>query len=356
MNALPCSIVDAHMHQWNPLATPHAAAGLIRLLGRRPRLLHAVARALQSRANLESLGRIEHFLAPYLPADHAADFGAWPVDTVVHVEAGWHALSNLALVDETRWIAQLPFGQGGPQLGALVVNADPRKLDFANALIEHLQACAKVRGVRRMAAFHADRGIKRWATQPHLYLDQRFQAGYARLAELGLSFDAWVYSTQLPELSALAARFPEVRLVLNHLGTPAGVFGPVGRHTGRSAGERGDIFKRWQDDIAELGQYRHVHAKLSGLLMPVLGHAFHRRGEKAGVAQLQDLLGPFVEHALAVFGSQRLMFASNFPMDSVSANLADIIEAKRRLLAGHGEATLRAVFRDNAVRFYRLGE
>ncbi|MCY1400586.1 Amidohydrolase [compost metagenome] len=354
MNSLSFAIVDPHIHQWDPYTTPHRAGLAVRLLGRHPRLLERVVRATQPRATLDTVGLTDHVLAPYRPENYAADCSAYSVEAVVHIEAGWHQHRDFGVVGETRWVAGLPFGADKPRLGAIIGTADPTAACFDQVLAEHRKVSPLFRGIRRMAAHHDDPGVHDWSRRPGLYRDPAFQRGYARLAEHGLSFDAWAYSTQLPDVIQLAKNFPEVPLVIDHLATPVGMFGPVGRFTGRSVGERSDIYARWKDDLAELAQHRHVHGKISGLLMPVLGHAFHRRRELAGVETIAELVSPCIEHAIRVFGPERLMFASNFPMDKVTARLSDIIEANLRVVAPYGMGALKAIFRDNAVRFYGM--
>lgn len=354
MGLLNFPVVDPHIHQWDPYHTPHEAALVVRALGRYPRLLEQVARRLVPAPTLASLGLTDYVLAPYLPADYALDCGPFAVESVVHVEATWHHRKGLAVVEETRWLAGLPFGHGRPRLGAIVGNADPTRGDFDKVLSAHRAASPLFRGIRRMAAHHPDRGVHAYCRRPGLYRDSAFLKRFGLLARHGLRFDAWAYSVQLPEVTALAARFPEVPMVIDHLATPVGVFGPVGRFTGATARARAGIFSQWQHDIAALAALPHVHAKISGLLMPVLGHDFHQTRELAGTDMIVNLLSPFIGHALKVFGPGRLLFASNFPMDKVSARLPDIIEAYARMLAPEGPEVLRAVFRDNALRFYDI--
>jgi predicted TIM-barrel fold metal-dependent hydrolase len=103
-----------------------------------------------------------------------------------------------------------------------------------------------------------------------------------------------------------------------------------------------------------LAQHPNVHVKLSGLMMPVLGFGFHTRREPPGVSELVDKLGPLVEHALTAFSPARCFFASNFPIDKVSAPWRTLLQAMAQLLASQDPATQRAIFHDNAARFYNL--
>jgi predicted TIM-barrel fold metal-dependent hydrolase len=354
MSLLPFPLIDPHIHQWDPAHTPHKAGLAVQLLGRYPRILDAVARATQPKAILQSLGLTDYALAPYLPQNYALDVAPYQVDAVVHVEADWHHQHGVEVVEETRWLMGLPFGHPLPRLGGIVAKANPLHPSFEQVLRAHRDASPLFRGIRYMGSFHPDPDVKKWCPQANTYSNPIFRKRFALLAKYGLSFDAWAYSLQLPEVIALAKAHPEVPLVIDHLATPVGLFGPIGRETGRTVADRAAIFSRWQNDIAQLAELPHVHAKVSGLLMPVLGHDFHLRGQKASMPEIVERLSPMVDHAVKVFGVERLMFASNFPMDKVTASLPDIITATAQMIAPHGEAALKAVFRDNALRFYRL--
>lgn len=319
--------------------------------------MHTAARIGTSAATRASIGRFDHVLAPYLPADYAGDVRPFAVDGVVHVEAGWHGRGAFGTVGETRWVARLPLdGVTGPRLLGIVAGADLTARDAGAVLDAHREASPLVRGVRMIAAHHPDAGIRNWARQPHLYTRPRFLDGFEQLAARDLRFDAWVYSHQLPEVTALARRFPEVSIVVCHLGTPTGVYGAgTGRRTGRTEQDRRAILSRWHDDLAEVAALPNVYAKLSGLLMPVLGHQEATKREQASAEQLTNRTRPLLEHALDVFGPTRLMFASNFPMDKVTARLPDIIDGFASVVATRGEPALRAVFRDTALGFYGIG-
>jgi predicted TIM-barrel fold metal-dependent hydrolase len=349
-------IIDAHMHQWDPRSTPREATPLVRLLGRWPGAMHTVARIATSAATRDGVGRFDHVLAPYLPTDYASDVWPYAVEGVIHVEAGWRGRGAFGAVDETRWIARLPLdGTTGPRLLGIVAGADLTARNAGAVLDAHREASHLVRGVRMIGAHHADAGIRNWARQGQLYARPRFLRGFEQLAARGLRFDAWVYSNQLSEVASLARRFPEVPVVVCHLGTPAGVYGAVGRHTGRTAEERRAILSRWRDVLGEVAALPNVYAKVSGLLMPVLGHQEARRREHVSAEKVARRAQPLLEHALDIFGPARLMFASNFPMDKVTARLPDIVGGFAAVVASRGEAAVRAVFRDTALEFYGIG-
>jgi L-fuconolactonase len=354
MQQLDFSIIDAHIHQWDPYSTPHAAATAVKLLGKHPKLLDRMMRMLKPNDLIETLGLTQHVTSPYLPSDYKADLGRYAVEQVVHVEASWHDYKGKGVIGETEFISKLPFAQEGLKLGAIVGTADPRDSSFKKILKLHQKASPKFRGIRKMAAVHEDRQIHAWADEPHLYSNKKFMKGFEALAAMDLSFDAWVYSTQLPDLIKLAKAFPETSIVLDHFGTPAGLFGPVGAHTGITQTARENILFRWQDDIAELSRCPNVYTKMSGLFMPILGHGFHKKRRLAGKDEVFDLAYPMIHHVLNCFGKYRVIFASNFPMDSVSTSLVNIIDAFSDAVAAYDPDALLHVFRHNAKQFYRM--
>lgn len=354
MTRLDFAIIDPHIHQWDPYHTPHSAALLVKALGKYPRVMDRMVRLVKPKPLLDSLGLTEYALNPYLPEHYQADTSPFSVESVVHVEANWHHHKGFGVVEETDWIQQLDFKAQGLKLGAIVATADPRDRKFKDILKAHQQASPIFRGIRKMAAWHQDSGVYRWCDQPHLYQNKSFLKGFEQLAKLDLSFDAWGYSTQLAEITSLAKQFPETRIVLDHLATPVGLFGAVGKKTGMTQLQRDVIFKQWQQDLARLAEQKNVHAKISGLMMPVLGHLFYQQDRTASIAEMVNLLTPMIQHAIAVFGTERIMFASNFPMDKPNARLNDLIHAYIQMLSPYGDQALHAMFRKNAANFYQL--
>src|SRR5262249_43929417 len=119
----------------------------------------------------------------------------------------------------------------------------------------------RFRGIRFITASHPDQAA--WGSAiirpARLLMDPKVREGFAQLAPLGLSFDAWMYHTQLGELVDLARAFPQTRIVLDHVGGPIGL--------GPHAGKRDDVFATWSAMIRELAACPNVHIKLGGLGM-----------------------------------------------------------------------------------------
>lgn len=344
-------IIDAHIHQWDPFTNPRDFSGTAKLMRALPLPLGLAVR-LAPRRDREFVGEPSAYMGPYLPADYRADADGLPVESVVHIEVEWTGPK----AEETRWVTALPFGVDTPALAAVSGGGSPADPGFPELLEAHLSASPLVRGIRSMVAHHPDTGIRSFAPGPNTLRSREFLDGFAALAERGLAFEAWVYSHQIPEVTALAQRYPEATIILNHLGTPAGLFGPVGKHTGRDAEARTGILERWRTDLAELAGCPQVVAKVSGLMMPILGHPVPRHGIPTPVPELVDRIGPLLRHAADTFGADRLIWGSNFPVDRPITSITGSANAVAAVLADHlgDSAPLAKVFRTNAQRVYRL--
>lgn len=355
MDLTGTTVVDAHIHQWDPLTTPRTFSRLAKLFRAVPVPLD-LAKRLAPRREREFVGDPAPFVHPYLPRDYRADAGDVPVEAVVHIEAEWTPSGPLGLAAETQWVASLPFGVDTPALGAIVGAADPAAPGFAALLDAHLAASPGFRGIRTRIEFHPDTAVRALCTSPGAVTSPAFLDGFAALAERGLEFEAWVYSGQLAEVAALAERYPETTIVLNHLGTPAGIFGAVGRDTGRNPGQRRELFVRWRDDIAALATHSNVVSKVSGLMMPILGHPVPPRGEPTPVPVLLDRIAPLLGHALDAFGTDRLVWGSNFPVDKPITSIPNAVTAVATALADHGadDKATEKIFRRNAQRVYGI--
>jgi predicted TIM-barrel fold metal-dependent hydrolase len=181
---------------------------------------------------------------------------------------------------------------------------------------------------------------------PELLAESKFREGFARLAPLGLSFDAWLYHTQLPELTDLVRAFPETTFVLDHL---SGVLG-----IGPYAGKREESFKAWARDLRELARHPNVNLKVGGMGMHIFGLGFHERELPPSSEDLAGEWLPYVETSIEAFGADRCMFESNFPVDKTAYGYAVMWNAFKRLAARGSESEKAALLRETAIRVYRL--
>ncbi|MEL6343954.1 MAG: amidohydrolase family protein [Myxococcota bacterium] len=343
------SIFDPHVHLWMPRSTPRTVTPLVKLFGWSRPIMDLAARLLFPRDALDFVGRIDYVTADYLPADYLRDAAGLDILGVVHVEASWNARHPMGMADETRWLEGLA---GGDVIRAIVGAADLASPDLDALLDAHARTSDRFVGVRDKLACSPRRGLMDWTRSPNALTDPAWQEGYGRLGARGLSFDAWMYSPQLKDFTAVAAAHPQTRVVLDHVGTPPGLGGAYG---GLSDSERADITARWRDDLAALAELSQVHLKLSGLTMPIAGWGLHEQ-PPITAAQLAERLGPHIRYALDLFGPERCMFASNFPMDKVSVPLTTLFAAFDSIVADRSEEARQQLFSGTAQRFYRQGD
>jgi L-fuconolactonase len=323
--ALP--ICDPHHHLWDRHGNRYLLDELLADTGQ--------ADAQGARHNVRSTVFVE--CASMVRAD-----GPGPLRPVGETEFvnGVAAMSASGAYGDTRVAAGIvSFADLG--LGAAV----------REVLEAHIGAArGRFRGIRHTAGWHASEQIRNSHSNPieHLLLDTTFREGFAQLAPLGLSFDAWLFHPQIPELTDLARAFPDTPIVLDHFGGPLGI-GPY-------AGRPDAVYADWKRDIDELARCPNVVAKLGGLAMPINGFDWHKREPRPSSQQLADATARYVLHTIERFSPQRCMFESNFPVDKVSCSYLVLWNSFKRLAAGFSASEKAALFHDTAARVYRLGD
>jgi L-fuconolactonase len=237
-------------------------------------------------------------------------------------------------------VAEAIVGHADLALGASVREVLEAQLALAGG---------RFRGIRHGLAADPDDAISRFAPRLvplHLARDPKFREGFAQLAPLGLSFEAWQYHPQLPDTIDLARAFPDTTIILDHVG---GVLG-VGPYRGR----RQEILAGWRRDIAELAKCPNVSVKLGGVGMTSFGFEFHERDVPPSSEDLAAAWRQYVEPCIEAFGAERCMFESNFPPDKQSGGYTDLWNAFKRITAGASAAEKAALYGGTAARVYRL--
>ena len=292
-------IVDAHHHFWEPRRNFH------------PWLSGAESIPFR-------YGDYSAIKGDYLPEHYLADAAGHEVVQTVYVETEWDPRDPLG---ETRYVHDLARRHGAPH--AVVAQA---WLDAADAaeLLAGQAAFERVRSVR-----HKPGGPARpeeVGSQRTLMSDDRWRQGYAELQRHGLHFDLQTPWWNLDEACRLARDFPATQLILNHTGLPSD----------RSAAG----LAAWRAALARLAEWPNVALKISGL--GLAGHPW-RADDNAWI----------VREAIAVFGPERAMFASNFPVDRLCGSYDAIIGGFKRLVADLPSTAQRQLFHDTAQRLYR---
>ena len=219
----------------------------------------------------------------------------------------------------------------------------------APVLEAHLAASPnRFRGIRHSASWHMDDRIRNShsGAPEGLLLNTTFREGFALLQKYNLSFDSWLYHTQVHELTNLAQAFPETLIILDHIGGPLGI-GPY-------QGKRDAVFIEWRNAISKLSRCPNVVVKLGGLAMAVNGFEWHKQQKPPTSAELASAQKPYYLHCLDAFGTERCMFESNFPVDRISCSYNILWNSFKRITQNFSTSEKAALYHDNAVRVYRL--
>jgi predicted TIM-barrel fold metal-dependent hydrolase len=232
----------------------------------------------------------------------------------------------------------------------IVGHADLRLGSRVRPVLEaHIRAGGgRFRGIRHITAWDADPTLMNpaYAPPPGLMADTTFRQGFAHLAPLDLTFDAWLYHPQIDELTALADAFPDTRICLNHVGGPLGI--------GAYAGKRDAMLAKWSTSMRALTQCPNVFVKLGGMAMRIAGLDFHEKGDPPSSETLAAAWKPYVETCIEAFGAWRCMFESNFPVDKGSYGYAPFWNACKILARGASAGEKTDLFSASAAQFYRL--
>jgi predicted TIM-barrel fold metal-dependent hydrolase len=256
----------------------------------------------------------------YLPADYLRDAAGHEVVGTVHVETEWDPADP---VGETRWLQEIIEETGFPS--AIVAQAHLDRPDVEAVLAAHCRY-PRVCGIRHKPSAAAS-PAEVVAGAPGSMGDAPWRRGYARLQEHGLSFDLQAPWWHLGEAAGLARDFPKTQMILNHTGLPAD------RSPQGIAG--------WREAMRRLAAEPNVAVKISGLGQP-------------GQPWTVESNGPIVRETIGIFGVDRCMFASNFPVDGLCAGLATILSGFKEIVRDFPRADRLKLFCDNARRIYRI--
>lgn len=293
----PLKVVDPHIHLWD-LST-----------GLYPSLETPSTGLIGSNAPIARSYLLDEF--------RAEGGSAVEVIKAVHVEA-----FPTDAVAETRTIQAV--ADASPIPLAIVANADLSAPDV-DALLEQHVASPVLRGIRQV--------LNRHPVPLYNYVERDFmhepawQQGFKLLSRFGLSFDMQLYPHQFDEAAAVAAANPDTPIIVNHAGMWA---------DRDLAG-----WRAWRDGLRELAPQPNVCIKISGLGM--FDHRF-----------TTDSLRPLVLETIDAFGTDRAMFASNFPVDKLFSGYPTLWSAYATIVAGCSESEQAALFRSNAERVYHL--
>lgn len=284
-------IIDTHLHIWDP-----------------------------RRLNYSWQKGNELFDKPYLVDDYRRDCGSVEVEAMVFLECyadfdakGGQYIEEIEFVEDE--------AKRDPRIAAIVPMAPlERGKAVAPMLDEIVTRFPKVRGIRRIVEFDDDpRGLT---------LSPDFIDGVNALEAYGLHFEINVNHTQMDFVLEFVKHIPNVPMILDHCGKPGIEEGALGQY---------------RQQIAELARHPNVVCKLSDL--PVEAHWQN---------WTEDDLRPFIDATLEAFDVDRTIYAGDWPVCLQATTIERWVAVLDRALAGLSLEDQRKIYRDNAIRFYRL--
>ena len=266
------------------------------------------------------LGDYASLKRDYLPPDYRHDAAGHKVVKTVHVEAECRRDQQVA---ETRWLTEINARHGMPN--AIVAHAWFHTSN-AEEILAQQKSFSLVRGIRSKPVTSSRPG-ESVAGAPGSMQDPKWLAGLRLLEKYALTWDLRVPTWHLEEAAQVARANPGISIVLNHTGFPW---------------ERSDAgLALWRRGMKALAACEQVCCKLSCLCLQegAWGYEDNRR---------------IVLEAIDIFGIERCLFASNFPVDGLRVSYDRMFQDFKRMTMELSDSDRRKLFHDNAARFYRL--
>ncbi len=295
----PMAIVDSHHHVWDPAA--HAQPWLDSDDALAPLRLNFSVADLAPQA--AAAGVVSTVVVQTITeqAETPELLSLVGAGSLVAAVVGWTDLTAASVTDDLRGLRDLPGG-------------------------------AHLAGIRHPLLTEPDES---WLTRSDV------QRGLRATAAAGLTFDLVLLPSQLPAAGRAAARLPELKFVLDHLGNVDGDAGP-------------QIDESWAEPFREFAALPNTVCKLSGILSAGTSRADSEPGQDSPGQGSIERLRPYVDLALEHFGPGRLMFGSDWPVCTLSASYADVVTAAVTLTRELSEADRYAILAGTARRVYRI--
>lgn len=293
------SIIDAHHHLWDLNACHYPW--------------------LMEKGTVRFFGDPAPIQRNYLVPELRQDAACFDLAGSVHVQAGVVAGDE---VRETRWLEAVAEEQGLPSV--IVAYCDLSADNAQQVLDEHAKT-SRLRAVRQIIGRSAEEDA---ATGSDALLDNPlWRENLGSLRERQLSFDLQLIPQQMGKIAAILESMPGLKVALCHCGSPW------------DQSEQG--LKSWRAGLQRLAQSADVHCKISGLSM--FDHDW----------DVEDLR-PIIESCIEIFGPDRCMFGSNFPVDKLHKTYDDIWRAYLAIACQYSDEEQARLFRGTAAEFYRL--
>ena len=206
----------------------------------------------------------------------------------------------------------------------------------------------RFKGVRNLSVWHKDPEARGSSANPPpgVLSDPKFIDGLKVLTKMGLTFDGFMYHTQLSEITAVARAVPDAKIIVDHCGGIIGI-GPY-------ANLRKETFEEWRTAMAEVAKCPNIRIKAGGLGMRLFGFDVHTKELPPSSEELAAAWRPHIETCIELFGVERTMLESNFPVDKGSCSYGNLWNAFKRITAKHSAGEKDWLYRRTAAATYGL--
>ncbi|MEX0409658.1 amidohydrolase [Aquibium sp. LZ166] len=292
-------MIDSHFHIWRQADQPWLVGPMV------PRIF----------------GPYEPIRRDYPMEEFLADREGLGVERAVYVQTNW---AKEDFEKEVAFVSETADRTGWPR--AIVGYAD-MTVDDVRPQLDRLKKYPLLRGIRMQLHWHENPAF-RFAADARQVIDPKVRANVGRLKDYGLSFDLQLFPGQMRDGLDLVAEHPGTDFILTHVGMLT------------ASDDR--TVEDWKVGLRTLAQAPNLSAKLSGL------GTFVHRNDPALISTIYDA-------AMEIFGSERLMFGSNFPIEKLWTSYADLMQAHRAAAEKFSEADQANLFHNTAARVYRPG-
>lgn len=252
---------------------------------------------------------------PYLLEDFKQATGSVQVDKIVFLQCECDFSQFMAEAD---WVTDLAAQD--PRIEGIVPWAPLEKGEAARPDLDKLAENRLIKGVRRLLQ-----------SEPvDFCLQPSFIEGVQALADFNLSFDICIYHRHLANVIQLVRQCPDVNFILDHIGKPD---------------IKNQLFEPWRTELKTLAQFPNVWCKVSGLVT-----------EADPQNWTKEDLKPYIDHVVNCFGFDRVIYGSDWPVATLASEYPRWVETLLWAVEGCSEAELRKLFRENAIKFYKLPE
>ena len=258
----------------------------------------------------------------YLLEDYIKDAQNQNLIKSVHVQAEH---DDDKPVNETAWLQSLADNHSSKLPNAIVAFADFSKDNIVEILDGH-QEYKNTRGIRQILSFNKEEPKYSHASEDFMK-NTTWVENFKNIRNRNLSFDIQIYKHQMQDAADLANKYDDVLFILNHTGEPCY--------------QTEEYIQSWEENMKKLAKCENVAAKISGL----------------GMFDPQwtiDSTRIFVEKTIQIFGIDRCMFASNFPVDKIFNTFDNYWESFKEITKNYSENDKKLLFSSNAEKFYRI--